>query len=61
MPLSTLLRNLQRRTDAFADLEEVRKAVFGDVGNEPDVYADHDRCIELAAKMRRAIDVLRIT
>lgn len=45
--------------DAIVDLEEVRRAVFGDVGDEPDVYADYDRCSELMGKMRRAIDVLR--
>jgi hypothetical protein len=56
MPLRTLLINI-----AIADLEEVRKAVFGDLGDEPNVYADYDRCAELAAKMRRAIDALRIT
>lgn len=43
---------------AISDLEEVRKAVFGDVGDEPDVYADYDRCSELAGKMRRAIAAL---
>jgi hypothetical protein len=60
MPLNQLLRNLARRQAALADLEEVRKAVFGDDGDEPDVYADHGRCLELADKMRRAIDVLRL-
>lgn len=61
MALTTLLRNMQKREQALADLEEVRKAVFGDVGDEPDVYADYDRCVELQGKMRRAIDTLRIT
>ena len=37
------------------DLEDVRKAVFGDVGDEPDIYADYDLCTELSGKMRRAI------
>ncbi|MFN3833444.1 MAG: hypothetical protein ACK4SQ_14560, partial [Allorhizobium sp.] len=41
------------------DLEEVREAVFGDVGDEPDVYADYDRCSELSGKMRKAIEALR--
>lgn len=43
---------------ALGDLEEVRKAVFGDVGDEPNVYADYDRCSELSGKMRRAIAAL---
>ena len=46
------------RAAALSDLEEVRKAVFGDVGDEPDVYADYDLSCELAGKMRRAIEVL---
>lgn len=59
MPLVTLLRNTAKRERALADLEEVYRAVFGHTGDEPDVYADHDRCCELDAKMRRAIDTLR--
>lgn len=43
---------------ALDDLEEVRKAVFGDVGDEPDVYSDYDRCSELSGKMRRALSAL---
>jgi hypothetical protein len=61
MSLSILVRNLAKRREAIADLEEVRKAVFGDVGDEPNVYADYDRCVELAAKMRRALDTLSVT
>lgn len=62
MPLRTLLRNLNRRTTALADLDEVYRAVFGnDIGDEPDVYADHDRLLELSSKMRRAIETLRAT
>ena len=45
----------QNRMDALINLEEVRKAVFGDVGDEPNVYADYDQCSELAGKMRKAI------
>jgi len=59
MSLATLMRNTRKRADAIADLEEVRKVVFGDVSDESDVYADHDRACELAGKMRRAIEVLR--
>ncbi|QXV73550.1 hypothetical protein [Rhizobium phage RHph_X2_30] len=47
--------------NALADLEEVRKAVFGDVGDEPNVYADFDRCSELGGKMRRSIAALETT
>lgn len=62
MPLRTLLRNLNRRATALADLEEVYGAVFGhDAGDEPNVYADYDRCLELSEKMRRAIETLKIT
>lgn len=62
MPLRTLLRNLHKRTNALADLEEVYGAVFGhDAGDEPNVYADYDRCLELSAKMRRAIETLRVS
>lgn len=46
------------RATALADLEEVRKAVFGDVGDEPNVYADYDRLSELAGKMRHALAAL---
>jgi hypothetical protein len=53
--------NFAKRDKALADLEEVYKAVFGNIGDEPDVYADHDRCCELDAKMRQAIDTLRMT
>lgn len=59
MSLTTLLHSLRQREQALADLEEVRKAVFGETGDASDVYADYDRCVELHAKMRRAIDTLR--
>ena len=49
---------LIREQGAVADLEEVRRAVFGDIGDEPDVYADYDRCSDLANKMREAIKVV---
>lgn len=49
---------VSKTADVIADLEEVRKAVFGDVGDEPDAYADYDRLSELSAKMRRAIAAL---
>lgn len=42
----------------IADLDEVRRAVFGDVGDEPNVYADYDLCSELQGKMRRALACL---
>ena len=61
MPLTTLLHRIAKRSDALADLEEVYRAVFGHTGDEPDVYADYDRCCELDAKMRRAIETLRVT
>ena len=60
MPLVKLLLNTAKRAKALADLEEVHRAVFGEAGSEPDVYADYDRCRELEDKMRRAIDTLRM-
>lgn len=44
--------------DLIADLDEIRRAVFGDIGDEPNVYADYDRCSELQGMMRRAIERL---
>jgi hypothetical protein len=44
--------------DIYNDLETVRKAVFGDVGDEPDVYADYDELSRLAGSMRKAISKL---
>ncbi len=44
---------------ALADLDEVRRAVFGDLGDEPDVYADHDHLTELERKMVAALATLR--
>jgi hypothetical protein len=42
--------------EAIADLERVRKAVFGDdTGDAPDIYADYDNCMEMANVMSRAI------
>lgn len=52
------LRSSPVDIDVVADLEEVRQAVFGNVGDEPDIYSDYDRCSDLAGKMRRAIAVL---
>lgn len=46
-------------TSPIADLEDVRKAVFGDVGDEPDIYADYDRLSATAGKMRQAIETLQ--
>jgi len=63
----TALRNLLNEmfppamSEVVADLEEVHKAVFGDVGDEPNVYADYDRCSELAGQMRRAIKTLAVS
>ncbi len=46
--------------EAVADLEEIRKLTFGDVGDEPDIYAvDYDRLSDLAGKMRKAVTFLR--
>lgn len=61
MPLAQLLRNTRKRSDTLNDLEEVYRATFGYAGDEPDIYADHDRCSELMSKMRRAIDALRVS
>ncbi len=68
MPLSRLLRNLTKRTKAPADLEEVYREVFGEIGeitlmtlSQPDIYADYDRCLEVMAKMRSALDTLANT
>lgn len=55
------LRSSPIDVDVVAELEEVRKAVFGDVGDEPDIYPDYDRCCELAGKMRRAIAAVSTT
>lgn len=46
-------------TNALADLEIIYRAVFGYIGDEPDVYADYDRCVELSRKMMEAIVILR--
>lgn len=40
------------------DLEEISSAVFGDLGSDPDVYADYDRLSALSGKMQRAIAAL---
>lgn len=40
---------------AREDLDEVRKAVFGDIGDEPDIFADYDKASEMSGKMRRAL------
>lgn len=39
-------------------LDTVRKEVFGDIGDEPDVYADYDRLSELSAMMRNSVETL---
>jgi hypothetical protein len=44
--------------DICGDLEEVRKAVFGDVGDEPDIYADYDELSRLAGVMHKALKKL---
>jgi hypothetical protein len=49
----------QVKQSALADLEEVYRAVFGYIGDEPNVYADYDRLVELSGKMRRAIETLK--
>lgn len=41
--------------DIVMSLEEVRKAVFGDVGDCPDVYRDYDRLTELSGSMQKAV------
>lgn len=47
---------------AIADLEEVFREVFGgQPGDEPNVYADYDRLLEMCGKMRRAIEELAKT
>lgn len=41
---------------ALLDLCEVQKATFGtQAGDEPDVYADYDRLVELCGKMTDAV------
>ncbi len=42
------------------DLDEVYREVFGFVGDEPNIYADYDKCAAAALKMRRAIEALRV-
>jgi len=44
--------------NALDELEAVRRVVFGDLGDEPDVYADYDRCCETQHRMTRALAVL---
>jgi hypothetical protein len=61
MPLSQLLKNVRKRETILANLDEVYQAVFGEIGEEPDVYADYDRCVELKTKMRNAINALRVS
>lgn len=39
-------------------LEEIREAVFGHVGSEPNVYADYDKLCELSGKMRDIISTV---
>lgn len=39
------------RNAKVTDLDIVRKEVFGDVGDEPNVYSDYDRCCELECMM----------
>ncbi len=65
MSLSKLLRSTAKRAEALADLEEVYQEVFGKLGDhtlvlpdQPNIYADYDRCIVMMAKMRHAIDAL---
>lgn len=53
------LRSSPVHADLAADLDEVRRHVFGDVGDEPDVFADYDRACELSGKLQNAISILR--
>jgi hypothetical protein len=41
--------------DICGDLEEVRKAVFGDVGDEPNVYSNYDELSRLAGTMGKSL------
>ncbi|MBP0440447.1 hypothetical protein [Tianweitania sediminis] len=53
------LRSFPVHADLATDLDEVRKEVFGDVGDEPNVFADYDRACELSGKLQNAISILR--
>lgn len=46
---------LSGHEEAMADLESVRKAVFGDAGDEPNCYSDYDRLCELSSSMSSAM------
>ena len=42
-------------------LDELHWAVFGSKpGDEPDIYADHDRLVDLMRRSRKALDSLRL-
>lgn len=43
------------RDEALLALEDVRKVTFGDIGDEPNVYADYDLASEMAGKFRKAL------
>jgi hypothetical protein len=43
------------------DLASIHKAVFGDIGDRPDVYADYDRCLDLERRMSRALKTLGLS
>jgi hypothetical protein len=48
----------ERLKELLADLESVRRAVFGDLGGCPDVYADYDQLIAMECKMSHSIAYL---
>lgn len=44
--------------EVISNLETIYREVFGYVGDEPDIYSDYDRCVELMGKMQDAIRFL---
>lgn len=57
-PRHLILIERDKLLSVCGDLEEVRKQVFGDVGDEPSVYDDYDELCRLASQMRSAIRTL---
>lgn len=55
---ATSLDNMHQANEALLKLELVRKAVFGDTGDEPNVYADYDKLLALEQHFDLATSIL---